>query len=407
MSLYKGVIDWLYEQIPPYQFRGGDSYKPGLSRIKNFMNALGNPESELKFIHVGGTNGKGSTSNIISSILQEYGKKVGLFTSPHILEFRERIKVDSNEVNKQFVIDFVNTNKDYFLSNKNSFFEISFAMAISYFKLQKVDYAVIEVGLGGRLDATNIIKPLLSVITNIGYDHTKFLGNKITSIAYEKSGIIKKNIPVLIGEKNQETDNVFIEKAKNQSSKIFFAEDFLSLAPVPEFVVNFQKKNINTALAAMQILFENKISPKILRKGILNIFKSTSFRGRWEKISDKPLVIADVAHNIEGFSEIIKEIYKIKCKKRIFIFGFVKDKPIEEILKLFPRDGIYLFSTPKISRGLSLEELNFVLRNLDINYKVFDTLQNAYKEAIKIASKDDFVFIGGSNFTLSELIDFF
>ena len=242
MAQYNSTIQWLYERIPPYQHRGDDSYKPGLSRIKNFLKLLGNPESSLKFIHVGGTNGKGSTSHMISSILQESNKKVGLFTSPHMFDFRERIKVNSNKIEKQFVNDFVQKNKNYFLSKRNSFFEISFAMAIFYFNLQKVDYAVIEVGLGGRLDATNVIQPLLSVITNIGYDHTKFLGDKITSIANEKAGIIKKNIPVLIGEKNKETDKVFIEKAKRESSKIFFTEDFLSSESELRLKTNYQKK---------------------------------------------------------------------------------------------------------------------------------------------------------------------
>ena len=242
MTQYNSTIQWLYDQIPPYQYKGGDSYKPGLSRIKNFLKFLGNPQSNLKFIHVGGTNGKGSTSHMISSILQESNKKVGLFTSPHMFDFRERIKVNSNKIEKQFVTDFVKKNKGYFLSKRNSFFEISFAMAVFYFKLQKVDYAVIEVGLGGRLDATNVIYPLLSIITNIGYDHTKFLGNKITSIASEKAGIIKKNIPVLIGEKNQETDKVFIEKAKRESSKIFFAEDLISSGIESDLKTNYQKK---------------------------------------------------------------------------------------------------------------------------------------------------------------------
>ena len=196
MTKYNSTIKWLYDQIPPYQYKGGDSYKPGLSRMKNFLEFLGNPQSNLKFIHIGGTNGKGSTSSILSSVLQESNKKVGLFTSPHMFDFRERIKVNSSEIEKQFVTDFVKKHRDYFLSKNNSFFEISFAMAIFYFNLKKVDYALIEVGLGGRLDATNVIRPLLSIITNIGYDHTKFLGNKITSIAYEKAGIIKKMYPL-------------------------------------------------------------------------------------------------------------------------------------------------------------------------------------------------------------------
>ena len=404
MAKYNSTIKWLYEQIPPYQYNGVDSYKPGLSRIKKFLKFLGNPQSDLKFIHIGGTNGKGSTSSIISSILQESNRKVGLFTSPHMFDFRERIKVNSNKIEKQFVIDFVEKHKDYFLSKRNSFFEISFALAIFYFYLQKVDYAVIEVGLGGRLDATNVIRPLLSIITNIGYDHTKFLGNKITSIANEKAGIIKKNVPVMIGEKNQETDKVFIEKAKKESSKIFFAEDFLSNDIEFGFNTNYQKKNIRTAFAAIQILFENKISPGIFRKGIFDIRKNTSFRGRWEKVSDKPLIIADVAHNEEGFKEVIFEINRIKSHKKIFVLGFLKDKPVEKIIKLFPKDGTYFFSSPKISRGFSLEDLKFILKKTDIKYQIFESISEAYNKAIKSASKDDFIFIGGSNFTVSEIL---
>jgi len=404
VTKYNFTIQWLYQQIPPYQFKGSGSYKPGLSRIKNFLSFLGNPQSNLKFIHVGGTNGKGSTSHMISSILQEYDKKVGLFTSPHLFDFRERIKVDSKEINKQFVVDFVKKNKDYFLSNKNSFFEISFAMAIFYFKSQKVDYAVIEVGLGGRLDATNVIHPLLSVITNIGLDHTKFLGNKIASIANEKAGIIKKNIPVLIGEKNNETDKIFIEKAKRESSKIFFTEDFLSNDLELDFKTNYQKKNIRTAYATLLILFQNKISTEIFRKGILNIRKNTSLRGRWEKVSDEPHIIVDVAHNEEGFKEVLFEIKKIKSHRKFFVLGFVKDKPIEKIIQLFPKDGTYFFSSPKISRGLRLEDLELILKNKDIDYQIFESIQEAYKRALDNASKEDFIFVGGSNFTVSEIL---
>ena len=405
MTQYNSTIQWLYDQIPPYQYKGGDSYKPGLSRIKNFLKFLGNPQSNLKFIHVGGTNGKGSTSHMISSILQESNKKVGLFTSPHMFDFRERIKVNSNKIEKQFVTDFVKKNKGYFLSKRNSFFEISFAMAVFYFKHQKVDYAVIEVGLGGRLDATNVIYPLLSIITNIGYDHTKFLGNKITSIASEKAGIIKKNIPVLIGEKNQETDKVFVEKAKRESSKIFFAEDLISSGIESDLKTNYQKKNERTAFAAMQILFENKMVTEIFKEGISNVNKNTLLRGRWEKVSNNPLIIADVAHNEEGFKEVVSEIKKIKSQRKIFVLGFVKDKPIEKIIKLFPKEGIYLFSSPKISRAFSLERLNLILKNTDINYKIFESIEEAYNKALNYASKEDFIFVGGSNFTVSEILN--
>ena len=404
MAQYNSTIQWLYERIPPYQHRGDDSYKPGLSRIKNFLKFLGNPESNLKFIHVGGTNGKGSTSHFISSILQEFNKKVGLFTSPHMFDFRERIKINSNEIDKQFVIDFVRKNKNYFVLERNSFFEISFAMAIFYFKLKKVDFAVIEVGLGGRLDATNVINPLLSIITNIGYDHTKFLGNKITSIANEKAGIIKKNIPVLIGEKNQETDKVFIEKAKRESSKIFFTEDYISSDFELGLEINYQKKNKSTAYAAIQILFENKISPEIFRKGILNVTKNTSLRGRWEKVSNKPLIIADVAHNEEGFKEVLSEIKRIKSQRKIFVLGFVKDKPIEKIIKLLPKDGIYFFSSPKISRALCLDYLDLILKKTDINYQIFESIEEAYKKAVNFALKGDFIFVGGSNFVVSQIL---
>tara|TARA_B100000575_G_scaffold290184_1_gene293366 strand:- start:68 stop:1288 length:1221 start_codon:yes stop_codon:yes gene_type:complete len=404
VTKYNSTIQWLYEQIPPYQFKGSDSYKPGLSRIKNFLSFLGNPQSNLKFIHVGGTNGKGSTSHMLSSILQEYDKKVGLFTSPHMFDFRERIKINSNKIGKKTVIDFVETNKNYFLSKRNSFFEISFALAIFYFEIQKVDYAIIEVGLGGRLDATNVIHPLLSVITNIGLDHTKFLGDKITSIANEKAGIIKKNIPVLIGEKNKETDRIFIEKAKRESSKIFFTEDFLSSDFDLNLKANYQRKNINTAFAAIQILFGNKITNDILKIGILNLRENTLLRGRWEKIMNNPLVIADVAHNEEGFKEVLFEINRIKAHKKIFVLGFVQDKPIEKIIKLFPKEGIYFFSSPKISRALSSKNLNLILKNTDIGFEIFESIQEAYKRALNIASKEDFIFVGGSNFTVSEIL---
>ena len=376
-----------------------------MSRIKNFLSFIGNPESNLKFIHVGGTNGKGSTSHMISSVLQESKKKVGLFTSPHMFDFRERIKVNSSKIEKQFVIDFVEKNKEYFLMKRNSFFEISFAMAILYFKVKKIDIAVIEVGLGGRLDATNVIHPLLSIITNIGFDHTKFLGNKITSIANEKAGIIKKNVPVLIGEKNLETDKVFIEKAKRESSKIFFAEDFLSNDAELGLETNYKKKNKRTVYAAMQILFENKMISQMFRKGVLNVRKNTSLRGRWEKVSSKPLIIADVAHNEEAFKEVICEVQKIKSQKKMFVLGFVKDKPINKIIKLLPKEGIYFFSSPKISRAYGLEHLNSILENTEINYRIFESVEEAYNIALSNATKEDFIFVGGSNFTVSEILD--
>ena len=322
-----------------------------------------------------------------------------------MFDFRERIKVNSSKIEKQFVIDFVEKNKEYFLMKRNSFFEISFAMAILYFKVKKIDIAVIEVGLGGRLDATNVIHPLLSVITNIGYDHTKFLGNKITSIANEKAGIIKKNVPVLIGEKNLETDKVFIEKAKRESSKIFFAEDFLYNDVDLGHETNYQKKNKRTVYAAMQILFENKMISQMFRKGVLNVRKNTSLRGRWEKVSSKPLIIADVAHNEEAFKEVICEVQKIKSQKKMFVLGFVKDKPINKIIKLLPKEGIYFFSSPKISRAYGLEHLNSILENTEINYRIFESVEEAYNIALSNATKEDFIFVGGSNFTVSEILD--
>ena len=350
---YKESIDWILKQLPFYHEKGKEAYKPGLDRISNFLEFIKNPHKNLKFIHIGGTNGKGSTAHYISSILQESGYKVGLFTSPHFYDFRERIKVNKKKIDKDFITEFTNLNKKNIENNSMSFFELSFGLAISYFNKNKVDIAIIEVGLGGRLDATNIINPLMSVITNISLDHTEILGDNLKDIAGEKSGIIKKDSITIIGESNNLINNVFINKAKKCNSKIFInAQHENSYSNVL-----YQEKNISTAIFSIKHLVGFNITEVNILNGIENVELNTGFYGRWSKISDDPKVIIDVAHNNSGFEQLAYQIEREDYKKLYIILGFTKGKKVKELIKHFPIDANLFYTSPKIDRGMKKEEL--------------------------------------------------
>ena len=395
---YKESIDWILKQLPSYHEKGKEAYKPGLDRISNFLEFINSPHKNLKFIHIGGTNGKGSTAHYISSILQESGYKVGLFTSPHFYDFRERIKVNKKKIDKDFITEFTNLNKKNIENNSLSFFELSFGLAVSYFNRNKVDIAIIEVGLGGRLDATNIINPLMSIITNISLDHTEILGDNLEDIAGEKSGIIKKDSITIIGESNNLINNIFINKAKKCNSKIFINDQHENLYSN----VLYQEKNISTAIFSIKHLVGFNITEVNILNGIENVELNTGFYGRWSKISDDPKVIIDVAHNNSGFEQLAYQIEREDYKKLYIILGFIKGKKVKELIKYLPIDANLYYTSPKIARGMKKEEL---LKNTGKTFNFDVNPRSQFLKVKNIASKDDLIIITGSNFLIKDILN--
>ena len=396
----------MYGKLPMYQNIGGSAYKKDLINITKLSEYLNNPHNSFKSVHIAGTNGKGSTAHMIASILQEGKYKVGLYTSPHLKDFRERIKINGKMISKDFVSDFILKNMDFFNQNSFSFFEMTVGMAFEYFKKNSVDIAIIETGMGGRLDSTNIISPELSVITNVSMDHVKFLGNTIEDIAIEKAGIIKSHIPVVIGEKQNDVSNVFINKAEEKKSKIFFAEDFNIKEYECELKGSYQKKNIKTAIVAIELLndTEIKINEKNIIDGLNKIIQNTGIRGRWEIIGNKPLIICDVAHNIDALSIVINDIISIKSNKIHFVLGFVNDKNLDSIVDIFPESSNYYFAKPNIERGLDELELQELFKNNNRIGESYSSIEQAFKSAIKQSDPNDVIYIGGSTFVVSEVI---
>ena len=396
----------MYGKLPMYQNIGGSAYKKDLTNINKLSKYLNNPHNSFKSVHIAGTNGKGSTAHMIASILQEGKYKVGLYTSPHLKDFRERIKINGKIINKDFVSDFILKNMDFFNQNSFSFFEMTVGMAFEYFKKNSVDIAIIETGMGGRLDSTNIISPELSVITNVSIDHVKFLGNTIADIAIEKAGIIKSGIPVVIGEKQNNISNIFINKAEEKKSKIFFAEDFNIKEYECELKGSYQKKNIKTAIAAIELLNNSEISinEKNIKDGLNKIIQNTGIRGRWEIIGNKPLIICDVAHNIDALSIVINDLKLINSNKIHFVLGFVNDKNLDSIVDLFPESSNYYFARPNIERGLDELELQELFNNNNRIGESYPSVAQAFKSAIKQSNLDDIIYVGGSTFVVSEVI---
>lgn len=403
---YQEATDWLFNQLPMYQKIGQKAYKADLYNTIKLANHLNNPEAKFKSVHVAGTNGKGSTSHMLASVMQEAGYKVGLYTSPHLKDFRERIKINGQLITEAFVVDFVKTHQDFFKKNKLSFFEMTVGMAFDYFAKQKVDIAIIEVGLGGRLDSTNIIIPELSVITNIGLDHTQFLGDTLTKIAVEKGGVIKPKVPCVIGATTAETKVVFESLASQQNSALYYAEDNNSCPYETDLLGSYQKENSKTALQAIKVLESNKWSiPKnAIVQGFKNVIKNTGLQGRWQQLNDKPLTICDTAHNKEGLSYVIPQLLQQDYKQLHLVLGFVADKNLEEILPLFPKEAIYYFTKPANSRALS----EIVLQEKALKYQLlgacFADVKSAYNSAKDHAEKEDVIYIGGSTFVVAEII---
>ena len=396
----------MFNKLPVYQNSGTFKYKIDLQNIYALSTYLGNPHLKLKTIHVGGTNGKGSTSHILSSILQEAGYKVGLYTSPHLKDFRERIKINGDFIAKDNVVKFIETNKDYIDRNKLSFFEMTVGMAFDYFNNQEVDIAIIEVGMGGRLDSTNIINPEISVITNIGLDHTKFLGDSLQEIANEKAGIIKKGKTVIIGETQKELLDLFVKKANQLNSKIIFADQQKTHNYNSDLKGSFQSKNIQTAISAIHELTMSNWNVDIdaIRLGILRVHTNTGFTGRWTVLNQSPLIICDTAHNKEGLSIVLKDISLIKYSKLHFVIGFVEDKELDSIIELFPKDAIYYFCKPDIKRGLSAIKLESIFKSNSRFGCSFNSVNDALVSAKQNSKESDLIYVGGSTFVVSEVI---
>ena len=391
----------MLSQLPMYQQKGKQAYRPDLSRMEAFCSHLNSPEKKIKTIHIAGTNGKGSTAHMIASVLQEAGYRVGLYTSPHLRDFRERIKINGAFIEKQYIVKFIQNNLNYFDLTSLSFFEMTVGLAFSYFFDKKVDYAVIEVGMGGRLDGTNLILPELSIITNIGFDHTQFLGNTLPEIANEKAGIIKPKTPLIIGETHEKTKEVFIERAKMLNSQIIFADQQKFVGFSSDLKGSYQKKNIQTASIALLRL---KIDPKIINSGLMKVISNTGIQGRWQILANNPLTIADVAHNQEGLDYVIPQIMSQSYNKLHLVLGFVKDKVAEKLIKLFPENAIFYFAAPNIPRALPIADLEKVSNNLNLNFKTFPTVAQAMSKAQLMAGSDDLIYVGGSTFVVAEIL---
>ena len=397
---YRETIDWL-EKIPTSFDSNYNNYELKLNSIKSFLDFLENPQDNLKIIHVGGTNGKGSTCHIISSILQEHGFSTGIFSSPHIYDFKERIKINSNYIDENFIVDFVNDNYEYILKSDLSFFEISFAISLCYFRLKKPEYSIIEVGLGGRLDATNIIKPLISIITNIGFDHKKFLGNNLVDIAKEKAGIIKNGVPVVIGESNNVLNNIFESTALRNNSKIYYANKRNKIYET-DLNGSYQNKNINTAVLAINNIFSFKINEAKTLNGIKNVKKNTNLIGRWQTIKNNPKIIFDIAHNVNSLELIFKELESIKSEIKV-VFGTLDKIDQLKCLEIFPKTIKYYLCSPKTKRAMQVSKLSQKADKLKINYKSFNSVKSAYNNAVMDSSSDDVIVVTGSTYLFSEI----
>ena len=371
--------------------------------MRAFAKILGEPHTKFPSIHVAGTNGKGSTSHMIAAVMQEKGYTVGLYTSPHLVRFSERIRINGVEVEEGFVIDFVRQHQAYFVAEQLSFFEITVGMAFAYFASQKVDYAIIEVGLGGRLDATNIITPLISVITNIGLDHTEFLGTSLEEIATEKAGIIKNGVAVVIGKKQLETEKVFRSIAKEREAPIYFAEDYSMPQLDLDLLGSYQEENKLTAYVALQQLMGNQLEGDSLR-GFSKVVELTGLRGRWESIGSKPVVIADVTHNKEGFIQAIPQLMAMKKAGLHIVLGFVQGKAIEEIFALLPTSASYYLCSPAISRAIPVNKISVIAKDSGLTYFTYSSVKEAVNAAKVAAEVEDVIYVGGSTFVVAEIL---
>lgn len=425
---YSEAVDWLYSQLPMFQRIGAAAYKNDLTNTIKLCDYFNQPQQGFKSIHVAGTNGKGSTSHMLASILQESGYKVGLYTSPHLKSFTERIKINGEDISQEFITDFVTNHKDFFSSFDPSFFEITVAMAFVYFRKEKVDVAVIETGLGGRLDSTNVITPELSVITNIGYDHMSLLGDTLEKIAFEKAGIIKPTIPIVIGETLLETKSVFIDKSNTTNSRIIFAENNYSKASAKTIRINqeiyqeinyddsisyttdqlglYQQKNLNTVLVACEELQEKfpQLSDSSIRNGLMKVKENTQLLGRWQILQNEPLCICDVGHNKPGIELVLEQLKTYRYEKLHWVIGFVNDKDVTGIISMLPKDAYYYFTQANIPRAMKAEEVAVLANSFGLQGEIIPEVASAFEKAKQHASNNDLVFVGGSSFVVAEVV---
>lgn len=424
---YAQTLEYLYTSTPSFQQVGADAYKPGLERIEEFCRSLGSPEKHYPTIHIAGTNGKGSTSHMIASVLMHSGYRVGLFTSPHLKDFRERMRIDGEMISEREVVEFVARHRSTMEALSLSFFEMTAAMAFDFFSRHDVEVAVIETGLGGRLDATNLITPLLSVITNVGFDHTDLLGNTLQQIAAEKAGIIKHRIPVILGERSAEYDEVFISHARAQQSLLHFAQEQCKTELLDEgyyrlhrirdghtfdlrldLTGDYQRHNLKTAAVALDILHLHTpltIPRRAFINGIEQAASTTHLAGRWQIISQRPLTICDTGHNAHGIKYVAEQLQRTRSEqgRLICVIGFVRDKDVEEVLRLLPADAHYIFTAPATKRALAADELAQMAARCALRGIVRNSVTEAIAEAKKIATDDDLIFIGGSNYVVAEI----
>ncbi len=426
---YEHTLDYLYSQLPMFTRIGAAAIKADLTNTIALCTALNEPQNKFKSIHVAGTNGKGSTSHMLASVLQEAGFKVGLYTSPHLKDFRERIRINGQMITEEEIVDFVDVHKSIFEEIKPSFFEWTVALCFQHFAKHKVDIAIIEAGLGGRLDSTNIISPILSVITNIGWDHMDLLGDSLEKIAFEKAGIIKPKTPIVIGEILTETELIFKNKAKQEQSEIVFAEKEYSM---DYFVTTrkgvlcdvkkgnqmyfknldcdlggiYQQKNIITLVACIDKLKEQgyRISENDIRCGLENVKRNTGLMGRWQILQNKPLTVCDTGHNVDGIKYVMRQLTSIPCKKLRMVFGMVKDKDIRKVLALLPKDAEYYFCKAKLPRALDEKDLQAQASSFGLLGNCYASVIEAYQAAQKESTDEDVIFVGGSTFVVAEVV---
>lgn len=402
---YEETIAWMFNQLPVYQLQGASAYKKDLTNTLLLATHLGHPENNVKTIHVAGTNGKGSVSNMLASVLQTAGYKVGLYTSPHLKDFRERIKINGQDISREFIMQFMNKNKPFFEANDLSFFEMTVGLALDYFDAENVDVAIMETGLGGRLDSTNIITPLISVITNIGMDHTQFLGNTLQAIAAEKAGIIKPGVPAVVGEYIPETKPVFEEKAEEAGAKLYFAQDIPTKDYASDLKGNYQQQNIKTVVQSVNLLWEQfPVSEEQLKQGLLHVVANTGFMGRWQQVHSDPMAIADTAHNSHGLKLVMQQVQEQQFDVLRIVFGVVTDKDLTEILPLLPQDAVYYFCKPNSLRGLDEKKLQKAAKSYGLAGDAYFSVAQAYAGALADAGTGDFIYIGGSTFVVAEIL---
>ena len=423
---YSETLEYLYNALPMFQQVGGAAYKEGLENTLDFDKRLGSPHTRFRSIHVAGTNGKGSTSHLLAATLQSAGYKVGLYTSPHLLDFRERIRVNGIPIAKEVVIAFTQQHRTFFEEQQLSFFEMTTALAFHCFAEAGVDIAVIETGLGGRLDCTNIVTPILSIVTNIGLDHVQQLGNTLELIAAEKAGIIKQGVPVIVGRKGN-VEQVFRKKAEEMAAPILFAQeekpvteaenndfqwhfkwrDHLTLnSPLGGFA---QEENANTVLTAIEVLRKNgiEIPDSAIAKGFDKVITLTGLRGRWEKLQDAPTLICDTAHNTDGIGHIASQLESIPCNRLRIVFGMVDDKDIQPVLSLLPRKAEYYFTQASVRRAMKAADLQQLAANTGLQGRAFDTVPEAIKQALEESAPDDLIFVGGSTFIVADALGYY